>query len=274
MTGYRELQKRLANWPGTIDKFTEHLDRAKIPYLSFSKAASVEFCGYRYLLEYVRHQRLSPEPDYFVKGRAFHETIARMYRDLAQGHALEPAVYVASLDPRLPGRVEVENAIRLAANNSHQGYEVIEVEEPFVLNLGRKLPPCVGVVDLILRRGKTFVVVDYKTGKRFKDADELQLALYRQYVRRRYNAVRCLVFVEQYRWVSDLTQIRKPAFQRTRVRLARSAWPQALKRLARAHVRIQEIEESRDAWGTGECYLCPYRPSCPKASAGYTAHWW
>jgi len=56
MAGYRALQTRLANWSETIGEFPEALDREKVPYVSFSKVACVEFCGYRYLLEYVKAQ--------------------------------------------------------------------------------------------------------------------------------------------------------------------------------------------------------------------------
>jgi predicted RecB family nuclease len=80
---------------------------------------------------------------------------------------------------------------------------VVGVEEPFVISLGRDLPPCIGVADLILRRGSTFALVDYKTGKNFSGADELQLVLYREYVRRRYGASRCLTIVDEYRWVPE-----------------------------------------------------------------------
>lgn len=273
MAGYRVLQARLANWSGTIGEFSKALDREQIPYLSFSKTACVEFCGYRYLLEYVKLKRPSPEPDYFVKGQAFHETVASLYRDRTQGRPADADPLLPLLNPSLPARIEVENAIRLAVQNAYDG-EVVAVEEPFVLSLGRNLPPCVGVIDLILRRGKTFLIVDHKTGKRFNEADELQLALYREHVRRRYKAVRCLTLVDQYRWVPNLDRIRKPAFQRTQVRLARSAWLQATKRLAQAHRRIREIEQNQDAWATGECYLCPYKSNCPKAPVGYSSDWY
>jgi len=274
MAGYQALQARLTHWSGTIGEFSEALDREKVPYFGFSKVACVEFCGYRYLLEYVQLKRTSPEPDYFVKGQAFHETVASLYRDLAQGRTADTDSLLARLGQTLPGRIEVENAIQLAAQNAYKGFEVVAVEEPFVLSLGQSLPPCVGVIDLILRRVKTWVIVDHKTGKRFNEADELQLVLYREYVRRQYKAIRCLTFVDQYRWVPNLDRIRKPAFQRTPVRLAQSAWPQTTKRLALAHSRIREIEMTQEAWGRGECYLCPHKSSCPKASVGYSSCWY
>ena len=272
MASCRELAKRLAAWSGTMGEFSQRLDQEKIPYLSFSKIACVEFCGYRYLLEYVKLEAPCPTPDYFVKGQAFHETVAVLYRDLALKRPVDTERLLKLLGKPLPEQIEVKNAIRLAAENVYRGFEVVAVEQPFVLSLGRGLPPCVGVVDLILRRGKTFLVVDHKTGNRFNDVDDLQLTFYREYVRRRYKASRCLTFVDQYRWVPNLERIRKPAFQRSQVRLGRSAWRKASERARRAYSEIREIEESQDAWGTGECYQCPHKLTCSKTSVGY--HGW
>ncbi len=274
MASCRELAKRLAAWSGTMGEFSQRLDQEKIPYLSFSKIACVEFCGYRYLLEYVKLEAPCPTPDYFVKGQAFHETVAVLYRDLALKRPVDTERLLKLLGKPLPEQIEVKNAIRLAAENVYRGFEVVAVEQPFVLSLGRGLPPCVGVVDLILRRGKTFLVVDHKTGNRFNDVDDLQLTFYREYVRRRYKASRCLTFVDQYRWVPNLERIRKPAFQRSQVRLGRSAWRKASERARRAYSEIREIEESQDAWGTGECYQCPHKLTCSKTSVGYYGWSW
>lgn len=275
MADCEALARRLADWSGTIGEFSQTLDREKVPYLSFSKVTCVEFCGYRYLLEYVKLQRPRPEPDYFVKGQAFHETVASLYRDLTQGRPADESTLLDVLSRTLlHPMIDVENAVRLAARNAYQGFEVVGVEEPFVLVLDGDLPPCVGVVDLILRRGKTFFVVDHKTGKKFNGADDLQLVLYREYVRRQYQAVRCLAFVDEYRWVPNLATIRKPAFQRTRIPLGRTDWRLATRRLAWAHRRIQEIEKTQTVWALGECYMCPYKGTCPKASVGYSGSWW
>jgi len=273
MAGYRELSKRLAAWTGTIGGFSRKLDRENTSYISFSKVVSVEFCSYRYLLEYVKRRRLRPPPAYFANGQAFHETAARMYRSLSRGTSPDETDLLQFLARRAtPPAIELENAVRVAAQNVHQGWEVVGVEEPFVISLGRALPPCIGVADLILRRGRTFAVVDHKTGRRFSGADELQLVLYREHVRRRYGASRCLTIVDEYRWVSDLTKIRKPAFQRQVVQLRRNAWSQAIQRIANAWSEIREIEKSGEAYGWGECFRCPYKGICPKASIGFT--WW
>ena len=134
-------------------------------------------------------------------------------------------------------------------------------------------PPCVGVADLILRLGSTFAVVDHKTGKKFYGANELQLVLYREYVRRHYKARRCVTIVDEYRWVNDLTKIRKPAFQRQKVQLRRNAWCKAICRMTSAWEKIRQIEKSHEAHGSGECFRCPYKGICRRASIGYSS-WW
>ena len=273
MAGHLALARRLAKWKGTIGAFSRMLDREGVPYLSFSKVTCVEFCSYRYLLEYVQLRRPTPTPDYFLKGQAFHEAVARLYRIVSRRRLPDEAALLARLTKRVKWQsADLNNAVRLAIQNVYCGWDVIGVEEPFVLCVGRRLPPCVGVVDLILRRGSTFAVVDHKTAKKFNGADELQLALYREYARRRYEARRCLTIVDEYRWVPDLTRIRKPAFQRTPIRIDRSTWSQAKRRLANAHEAIREIEANRDAVADGECFLCPFKPMCPRASSQYS--WW
>jgi len=255
--------------------FSRALDREGTPYLSLSKVVSVEFCSNRYLLEYVQRRRLRPPPDYFVNGQAFHETAARMYRGLARGKPPDEADLLDFLARRVKHpTVELQKAVRLAAQNAYEGWEIVGIEEPFVLSLGRTLPPCLGIADLILRRGSTFAVVDHKTGKRFNGADELQFVLYREYVRRRYKARRCVTIVDEYRWVNDLTKIRKPAFQREHVHLARNAWREAICRMTDAWNEIQEIEKYHEAAASDECFRCPYKEICPQASTGYSSWWW
>ena len=45
--GYRKITAALADHTGGIERFARRLDRDKVPYLSYSKIASVEFCPYR-----------------------------------------------------------------------------------------------------------------------------------------------------------------------------------------------------------------------------------
>ena len=74
-----------------------------------------------------------------------------------------------------------------------------------------------------------------------------------------------------YRWVNDLTKIRKPAFQRQQVQLGRNAWREAICRMTDAWNEIQEIEKYHEAAASDECFRCPYKEICPQASTGYSS---
>ena len=50
MKGCKAISAALADHTGGIGRFARGLDRDGVPYLSYSKIASVEFCPYRYHL--------------------------------------------------------------------------------------------------------------------------------------------------------------------------------------------------------------------------------
>jgi CRISPR/Cas system-associated exonuclease Cas4 (RecB family) len=168
-------------------------------------------------------------------------------------------------------RQHLRNAAQLLVDNAMTDWEVLGVERPFVLPLGRGLPPCIGVVDLIVRKDGVIAIIDHKTGKTVGGGDPMQLAVYRQFVIRRHEAKEYLTRFDEYRWVNNLGRIRKPAFQRTEVALGPTDWASALDRFREANRRIRRIEEDRDAAGNGQCYMCPYRGVCKKAS--YATSW-
>ncbi len=271
MHGCRAIAAALAAHKGSMQSFMRSLDRERVPYLSYSKINSVEFCPYRYYLEYVAGVRLRPEPSYFAKGRTFHEAADRFYRAMARGAKLEPD----ALEPLIRRHRDEEdqrhlkNAVRLLVENAMTGWEVAAIEEPFVLSLGRRLPPCIGVVDLVLRKGDLVAVIDHKTGRNFGNTDELQMAIYCQHALAKHKARECLTFFDEYRWVNDLGRIRKPAFQRTPAHLNPNAWALTLRRFAAGYQRIRRVEEERNAPGTDECYKCPFHLRCDKAFS-----WW
>jgi len=275
MRGYRAISAALEAHRGSFQSFLRLLNREKVPYLSYSKIASVEFCAYRYYLEYVAGVRLRPEPSYFAKGRTFHMAAERVYRRIARGANLDKA----GLEPLIRKHEDkddqrhLRNAVQLLVENAMKGWEVVGVEEPFVLSLGPNLPPCIGVVDLVLRKAGRLAVIDHKTGKKFGNTDALQVAVYRRYALTKHRAGECLAFFDEYRWVNDLGRIHKPAFQRTSVRLRSTAWPSAVRRFAKGHQRIRRVEQERDAPRTGECYMCAFRKVCDRAA--YTSSsWW
>ena len=276
LCGYRAISAALSAHDGAIQTFMRSLDREHVPYLSYSKIASVEFCPYRYYLEYVAGVRLRPEPSYFVKGRTFHKAADRVYRRIARNRGLD----ITELEPLIQKHRDeddqrhLRNAVQLLVQNVMTGWDVVGVEEPFVLSLGCGLPPCIGIVDLVLRKDDALAVIDHKTGKNFGNTDDLQMVVYRQHALTKHKADRCLTFFDEYRWVNNLGRIRKPAFQRTAVRLRSTAWASAVRRFAKGHQRIRRIEKTQDAPGTGLCYLCPFRDACDKATTYTSSSWW
>lgn len=275
MSSCRAMSAALAGHAGGIERFARRLDRDGVPYLSYSKITSVEFCPYRYHLEYVQRVRLRPEPTYFVKGRIFHKAAAKVYLALARG---EPA-RAGTIDRLVEAnddesdRQHLRNAVELLRQNALADWEVVAVEQPFVLSLGRGLPPCLGVIDLILRKDGVLAVIDHKTGRSFGSGDAMQLTVYRQHVLRKHRARECVAYFDEYRWVNNLQRIRKPAFQRRKVRVRPSAWNGAVRRFQRGFRNIRQIEAEDDGPGTGTCYMCPFRDICDKAVYD-TFSWW
>ncbi len=272
----QDIRRAWDRWTGRFEAFARKLDREGVPYLSFSKIASLEFCPQRYLLEYVKRVRLRPEPGYFVKGRLLHEAAARVYRAAQRGRTPSLDGLRRRLDRCLSKEDarHVRNAIQLLVQGVDPRWEVVAVEEPFILDLGPELPPCLGIVDLMLRRGKRHLVVDHKGGKRFGTPDRLQLVLYREYARRQYGVETCATTFDQYRWVNNLDRVRKPAFCRTRVAIRGEAWNAAVRRMARRYRQMQLIEHEGTAPGSGDCMICPFRDQCPKAEVSFGGWWY
>jgi hypothetical protein len=264
------IAAKLDSLNGDMLRLTRSLDRAGERFLSFSKVGTVESCEYRYFLEYVKLVKLDPQPDYFAKGGLFHQAIARHYRERARGRRAKFETHCRFIDRKWDDDPpHLKNALRLATDHAWMEHEVVAVEEPFVLDLGEDLPPLLGIVDLILRDGDAFTVVDHKTGKNFYAQDELQLVLYREHVRRRYGTADCRTVFDEYRWVNDLDRIRKPAMLRSAVKLRKGSFARGVKRVAAADRTMRRIEEGGRAAADGECFKCPYRPQCPQASSGW-----
>jgi hypothetical protein len=156
----------------------------------------------------------------------------------------------------------LRNAIILHLENLWQDCEVVAVEEPFVMQIDDQLPPCVGVIDLILKKDGKYILIDHKSGRDFYPHDELQMAIYVEYIKRRYGGSDSKFYYEQYRWVNNLDRIRKPAFQRTEVILPDHNWHQSLRRIQNGYQLIRKIRENGAATKAGECFRCPYRNIC------------
>jgi hypothetical protein len=259
-----QLGELARNWQGDGHEFAHMLRDRRIPHVSYSSVSTVEFCPARYYIQYVEGLVLDPEPAYYVKGRVLHKAASRAYmakRDgtgVDHGHVSE---VVSELDDE-EARNHLENAVLVLLQNIPNGWEVVAVEQPFAMSVADDVPPCVGIIDLILRRGDEFAVIDHKTGRSFYDPDGFQMVIYREYIRREYAPKSCRAIFDQYRWVNNLWRIRKPAFRRVEVHVSASAWSAAQCRIAAAHAKMCDLQKGRGIDGTGECFRCPYRDLC------------
>jgi hypothetical protein len=246
------------------DRFAETLRHRRIPHLSYSQITTVEFCQHRYVLEYIQFVDLHPVPLYFTKGKLLHQIIAAEYRKTTPGEAAHLAEYHALIDRELEGdhRRHLRNALSVHFDHRWQDAQVIAIEKPFALILAPDLPPCVGVIDLILKKANQFILVDHKTGHDFYPEDALQMAIYVEYIRHQFGEVACEFYYDHYRWVNNLERIRKPAFQRNNVTLPGSYWQTALERIRSGQRIIEQLKNGKRPERNGECFRCPYRGNC------------
>lgn len=250
---------------GNSDTFAEVLRQQHISHLSFSQISTVEFCEYRYYLQYVKFLDPTPTPDYFKKGKLLHQALALFYQSQINDQQFSLDQILESIDQEYQGENQqhLHNAFAVHLANQWQDCQVIAVEKPFVMSIDSDLPPCVGVIDLVLQKGDRIILVDHKTGRDFYDDDELQMAIYVQYVRHQYGGAACDFYYDHYRWVNNLARIRKPAFQRTMVSQTNLNWSAALKRIRSGARRIEQIKNGKPAIPEGECFRCPYKVICP-----------
>jgi ATP-dependent exoDNAse (exonuclease V) beta subunit len=249
---------------GDSERFAETLRHQHIPHLSFSQISAVEFCHHRYYLQYVMVVDPVPLPDYFSKGKLLHQIIAASYQRMAGKKSVLTDENFTLIDGAYQGdhQRHLRNAFIVHMENLWQDCEIIAVEKPFAIQIESQLPPMVGVIDLILKQNGNYVLIDHKTGRDFYAQDELQMAIYRQFIQNQYGTSECFFYYDNYRWVNNLERIRKPAFQRVKVSLPPMYDGDAMQRIRKGHQIIQKIRS--DEWGAknGECFRCPYRKVC------------
>ena len=261
---YKLIQGRIQTADGDSDAFAKSLRNDRIEHLSFSQISTVEFCHYRYYLQYIRLMEPDPVPDYFVKGKLFHQAVAAHYREsLLDGErASRQASEMFEREFEGESQQHLKNAFQVHLEHYWQDCEIVGVEKPFVMLIEPDLPPLVGVIDLILKQDGAYILVDHKTGSEFYDDDRLQMAIYMEYIRREYGEEQCEFYYDHYRWVKMLGRIRKPAFHRTRVISSRHDWADALTRIRAGYEEITTIQHNQKILKNGACYRCPYRRNC------------
>jgi len=258
------IQDIFAKCRGKSGAIVKQLNRAGISHLSYSKISTYEYCPQKYYLAYVRKARIEPEPTYFIKGRIFHEAAQRFYSRTG------PRAPEVKVDQRSLRRMESEedkthlhNAVAMLNENSWgQEWEVVGTEVPFAMQISAHLPPLVGVIDLVLRNGSQFAIVDHKTGTKFNELDSMQLAFYREHVRVGMGARRVDCFYDQYRWVKDRSRLRKPGFLRTRLPITSRDFVKATARANKAFEGMREISSPEARPFTQKCFACQFKDLC------------
>lgn len=258
------IQEIIETTQGDSDLFAETLRNEQIPHLSYSQISAVEFCQYRYYLQYVLMRDPVPIPDYFTKGKLFHRIVADSYRH--HNNSFEESLNQArdTIEQKFRGQnfMHLINAFYFHFFEGWSDYEIISIENPFVMMINPDLPPLVGVIDLVVKKRDKYILVDHKTGSDFYPDDELQMAIYAEYLRQNYGNMKCDFYYDHYRWVNDIDRIRKPAFQRTKVKKTRGAWSYSLARIQAGNSLIENIRTTKSAVKWGKCFQCPYRKTC------------
>ena len=261
---FQQIQSLLSTVQDDGDRFVEALRQENIPHLSFSQISAVEFCPYRYYLQYILFQQPEPLPNYFTKGKLLHQLLAQFYRSQKDGTRIEQENLKNEIShsPNTGFQTHLLNAIHVHQQNSWRDHEILAVEHPFVFSMSDDLPPMVGIIDLILQNENEILLVDHKTGRNFYPDDELQVAIYSRYIMQKYGTRRCRLFYDHYRWVENLERIRKPAFQRTEVSMDPAQWTTYFERIQIAAAKIDSIRAGEQPAPIRVCFRCPYRQNC------------
>ena len=259
-----EIRSLLDSVQHDSELFVQALHGQDLPYLSYSQITTVEFCQQRYSLQYILHRQPEPLPDYFSKGKLLHQLIAHDYQAQMQGDTLSLDDLVAQLHENdlQCDTQHLLNALHLHQQQRWQHQRVLAVEHPFVFAPADDLPPLVGVIDLILQDGDSIILVDHKTGRNFYPYDELQVAIYAQYIQSMYPGSDCRLYYDHYRWVNNLDRIRKPAFQRTLVEVQPEHTALYRQRMHKAAQAIFRLQDGAVPAHTGTCFRCPFRLNC------------
>ena len=260
---YCRLLQALDNSKDDADAFIAKIQEENTPHLSFSRIYTVEMCERRYVLQYIIGIQPEPIPDSLEKGKAFHRMAAAYYRSNSVSASSATLLEVCLSAYGGQNQQHLRNVVEVFLHSTWSEYEVMGVEKAFVMPLGDNLPPLVGVIDLILRKGSDFVVVDHKTGRDFYQPEAMQMAIYYHYLQSVFDGNNAMSFYyDHYRWVQSNARARKPLFQRMRVAESDLEWQPALKRIRDGYARIVHLENGGRA-KTGElCFMCPYRQYC------------
>lgn len=265
------IRKALIEFHSDSQKFITFLHNNNLPHLSYSQISSLNFCQYRYYLKYVKKFEIET-PIYFERGRAFHEIAATVYHDIRE----IGTVVKENLNSIIEDCSDEEtiaylwNATSILLENLWDGYEIVAIEEPFALTVAPNQPLLVGIVDLILRKGDVFILIDHKTGKKFQDFQDweemiypqhLQLSIYTRYLIEAYKPRTYKLYIDQYRWIKRVNRARRPLF--ARVEISDNYINRDINRVLLSSLKeMEEIKQTDQAVPRGPCFMCPYKKVC------------
>ena len=254
--GSGALQKMWEQRSGSFGSFVSSLTREGIPYLSYTRVSTVERCRLCYYRQYILG--IKPTGSALVTGTLVHEAAQVAYEHMRAGRSVDfvsLGLRTARRHPEPSCRPLVKNGVATLSTHLWEDHKIVGIEEPFFLDLSVDLPPIIGVVDLILRDGTDFLVVDHKTGSRIEKQDAGQLVLYAEHVRRKYGAKRCDGAFDQYRMVPNLEKVRTPVHKRTLVKIRPTRSAALVPRYRRAWTSIQSIRSANNAWRGENCWF-------------------
>ena len=258
-----QIQALIDRCNGDSDTFIEELHQTKITHISFSQVYSFETCPRQYYLRHILGREITPVPEYFVKGKALHRTIANAYRAFGEGQDFsEDIIHYDGISRFSQAGNHLRNGYLTLRQNMLPSDEVLGIEKPFVFLMEDNIPPVVGVIDLILRRGDILILIDHKTGRDFYHPDILQMAVYLNYLRSAGLQGDCEFYYDSYRWVENLARIRKPAFERRQMVINEREIEGQAKRLVAGYQGIHRLKQGQLPERNGECFRCVYRNCC------------
>jgi putative RecB family exonuclease len=171
------------------------------PHLSYSQINTYLTCSLRYKFHYIDQIEPPFVSSALVFGSCIHEAVAAFYQSCLEGdplsagqvhdvyrqawesHSKEQTVRFFHNDAEEALTTKAKRMLDVFHESFDQSAQIIGIEEPFEVDLGKRMPPLVGWIDAVeLAADGTVSVIDLKTAsKRYSDNtvhSDVQLTCY------------------------------------------------------------------------------------------------
>ena len=143
-----QIQALIDRSGGDSDLFVHALHQSKLAHISFSQIYAFETCPRQYYLRYVLGREIDPVPEYFIKGKALHQSIANAYRLLKIGKTFgEEVIYYNGINRSSQAGNHLRNGYLTFRQNMLPANEVFGIEKPFVFLLDNAAKLNVGLAE-------------------------------------------------------------------------------------------------------------------------------